>query len=690
MTAAATAHRPCPKCGGVDRFYLVSQPRSGARAYWKCRRCDYWETDDAGPRGVTQDTTPMEPMTPDAYALAHGATWADFERAGCAWIRHRWRGTEYDAIRFPEGNGARLRLFGSSDKWIPESKGMRPVLYGLRRAIKLARESGDPAILLVNGHSSVIALQAAGIPAFTVPGGEGNIAGYLRRDLMGELTDAWDGSVAIMLDGDKQGRKSAPDVLAALVDAGKTAWCVDPGLDMDAADYLRLYGPEAFQPLLDAPPPATANEAPQLDETRPAGRWRLYSYGDLGHLPPTRWLIDRRIVAGGLTLLYGPSGTGKSFRMLDYALQIAEAHPGRAVVYIAPEGGQGYHKRVEAWTAHYGRPIPNNIVWLLDAPRLDDPGQHAELVALLDPLHPICVVIDTLARCAVGLDENSARDMGVLINGCDDLRKQLAERHAFTSPGDAPCGVVLVHHTGKSGTGYRGSSALIAAADMAVELQPDGDNVREECAKAKDDKPFETALLVLHEIPGTESCVMVPASGRVDITAPLTRNERKVLEILNLAVFREAGAKSLQVQEATNLPKPSVFRLLSSLKERGYLTQNSKGDPYFITAHGERVVSNPTPHPDAQVSQLSSKSQQSHETSSPSKSQLSRVSHSFRSETRDSSETRGRGESRDQQSTGYQTVPGFDDWLDDEPLDDPTPTAARALAERLQQRKAGA
>jgi len=620
----------------------------------------------------------MDPMTPEIYAEAHGCTWEDFTRAGCTWVRFRWRGKEYDAIRFPEGDGARMRLFGSPDKWVPERKGMSPRLWGLSRAVKLAHEQGDPALLLVNGQSSVIALQSARLPAFTIPGGEGNIAGFLMRGLAAEVQTVWQGPIVVMLDGDGAGRKAAPEALHSLRQAGITTWAVDPGDGMDAADSLRLRGADAIRALLEQPTPAPVSSVSSLShgsrETDETGRWRLYTFDDLGKLPPTTWLIDRRIAAGSLNLLYGPSGTGKSFRALDYALQIAEAHPDRCVVYIAPEGGQGYHKRALAWSLHFGRPVPLNIVWLLDAPRLDDPAQHAELVSQLTPYRPICVLIDTLARCAVGLDENSAKDMGILINGCDELRKSLARE----LPGAIPCAVVLVHHTGKSGTGYRGSSALIAAADMAIELQPDGDTVREECVKAKDDKPFDPVLLTLHSIPNADSCVMVPASGRVDILAPISRSERRILEILNLAIFREAGAKAVQVQEASGYPKPSCYRLLSSLKVRGFLTQSAKGDPYFITGTGEQVVSRKITGPDAEVSSRSVKSQEDRETWAASQDDRSSTSPPCRGDVDDRSETAASDRS---ETRGYRPIPGFDD--------EPQIPSAADVAERLKARQNG-
>jgi hypothetical protein len=454
----------------------------------------------------------------------------------------------------------------------------------------------------------------------------------------------------------------------------------DPGWYCPECKGPMKWPRSAFTPVSTVSP-----ESHRPHETAGTGRgersaWKLYTYEALGTLPPIQWLVERRIIAGGLTLLYGPSGTGKSFRALHYALSIAEAYADRSVVYIAPEGGQGYRKRAEAWSLHTGRPVPTNIVWLLDAPRLDDPAQHAMLVALLAPLRPILVIIDTLARCAVGLDENSARDMGILINGCDELRKGLAA----AAPENVPCGVTLVHHTGKSGTGYRGSSALIGAADMAIELTPDGDIVREECAKAKDDKPFDPVILALKPIPEADSCVMVPATGRVDILAPLSRHERKVLEVLNLAIFQATGAKSAQVQEAAGIPKASIYRLLSNLKERGYLTQHAKGDPYFITAIGSRVVSIRIADSNAEVSQVSRQSHNYYETSTNGVSRVSSVSPPYRGETDETRNSRsgGQGESEG----GYTSIPGYDD----QPLDDPDPhSTAAAMAERFRRRNGG-
>lgn len=312
--------------------------------------------------------------------------------------------------------------------------------------------------------------------------------------------------------------------------------------------------------------------------TQATDRWRLYPVTDLYLVPPICWLIDRRVIANGITFIYGPSGSGKSFLMLDYAIRIATAHPDRSVIYIAPEGGSGYWKRAQAWAAYHEADLPTNLIFLLDAPRLDDQIERAELITLLAPYRPILVTIDTLARCAIGLEENSAKDMGVFINGTDVVRRALE------------CGISLIHHTGKAGTVYRGSSALIGAADSAIEVQLDAELIRLECAKAKDEKPFEPEAFTLKLIPEFDSCVLVPATKRTDMTAPLNRFERKILECLALGVFNDIGARKAQIQEVTGIPDGTIYRLLSSLKQRELITQASKGDPYYISQAGKRIA----------------------------------------------------------------------------------------------------
>ena len=86
------------------------------------------------------------------------------------------------------------------------------------------------------------------------------------------------------------------------------------------------------------------------------------------------------------------------------------------------------------------------------------------------------IVIDTLARCMPGLDENSARDMGLVIEGLTRLSELVPS-----------AAILFVHHAGKGGSGdMRGSTALIGGIDLELRVESKGKFKRLSVTKAND------------------------------------------------------------------------------------------------------------------------------------------------------------------------------------------------------------
>ena len=115
-------------------------------------------------------------------------------------------------------------------------------------------------------------------------------------------------------------------------------------------------------------------------------------------------------------------------------------------------------------------------------------------------IQPVLIVLDTLARLMVGGDENSAKDMGLAIEGIDRLRKETSAT------------ILVVHHTRKDGQIERGSNALRAAADVMIECKKfdDQGDVVFECKKMKDAAPFKKATLQLEPVPvGSSSSLAI-------------------------------------------------------------------------------------------------------------------------------------------------------------------------------------
>lgn len=308
----------------------------------------------------------------------------------------------------------------------------------------------------------------------------------------------------------------------------------------------------------------------ELVEPTP-GRFILHSIDDLRNLPPVTWLIPHEVPATLLTVLCGPSEAGKSFLSLHAAMTVARACPDRTVVYVAPEGGSGYLKRCEAWLAHHGGQQPRNLLFILRSVPMLDGLMVEELISTIGPLQPILVIFDTLARCLVGGDENSAKDVGLFVENCNIIQRSVN------------AAVLIVHHTGKAGS-YRGSSALYGAADSWIDFVNDDGFITVSCGKAKDWKPFEPRYLRMVE--RAESVVLSPAENVSPRGDKLTEGQRKVLETLALDIFRGPGAKQTQIANATGINEKTLYRILSRLKRDFMIDQGRRGDPYTITMKG--------------------------------------------------------------------------------------------------------
>ena len=173
------------------------------------------------------------------------------------------------------------------------------------------------------------------------------------------------------------------------------------------------------------------------------------------------WLIDGVLPTESIILASGREGSMKTWLALEWARSVAEGSPwlGRAceaasVLYLDAENPLPvFRQRLEAiggsrnlnvWRWQDDR-FPTSLA---DA-RLLEAGQSHRLI-----------VIDSLRRFMMGLDENSATDMAKIT---DALRR-------LTRSGTT---VIAIHHAGKNPTapGYRGSTELDAGVDIAMTIE---------------------------------------------------------------------------------------------------------------------------------------------------------------------------------------------------------------------------
>lgn len=208
--------------------------------------------------------------------------------------------------------------------------------------------------------------------------------------------------------------------------------------------------------------------------------------------PPINWLIPGWLAANELSCIYGKGNTMKSFIGLGWSLQLALE--GREVLYIAAEGTSGLRSRVDAWKAKH-KQIDNPFkTWhYYNANIYVDQEDQLQTWAYGLANHLLTehqrkkqgkqpkldlVIIDTLARNFLG-DENSAKEMGMFVEGCESIRRSL------------DTAVLVIHHEGVTTGRDRGSPALRNATFAMFKtsnprISDNGASVQFTCDRMKD------------------------------------------------------------------------------------------------------------------------------------------------------------------------------------------------------------
>ena len=243
---------------------------------------------------------------------------------------------------------------------------------------------------------------------------------------------------------------------------------------------------------------SNANGKTRADELR--AKYKLtkkysgFSFADACRNPkPRKWLIKNYIYEGRSSeLMYGESGCGKSFSIIDMACSIAapeiESWQGIRslkhgdVIYLAGEGGDGVRKRMTGWASENGVNPDNVRLYVIDESfSLDSEAKDfnvdntiANILEITD--NPALVIFDTINRTMDG-DENSAKDMSRYIRAGDKISAEF------------DCCVMYIHHSGKADKkSARGSSALKAAMDIELRVEKNGNIITLTQEKNKDGK----------------------------------------------------------------------------------------------------------------------------------------------------------------------------------------------------------
>lgn len=212
-------------------------------------------------------------------------------------------------------------------------------------------------------------------------------------------------------------------------------------------------------------------------------RFSIVQASDFSAGAPPKWLIRDALPHGVVGVIYGDSGSGKTFLALDMMVHMAlgaswcglRTTPGKTV-YICAEGAGGFRKRLKAQLLQHGA-SSFDIGVMADTPDFMVVQDIKDIVhSVREYGKPAVIIVDTLAQVING-NENAGEDMGKVLSHCRVLAQHTGAM------------VILIHHSGKDAAkGARGHSSLRANAEAEVEVVRDGDDRMATFTKLKDDK----------------------------------------------------------------------------------------------------------------------------------------------------------------------------------------------------------
>lgn len=313
-------------------------------------------------------------------------------------------------------------------------------------------------------------------------------------------------------------------------------------------------------------------------------RIRLIPFDEIALRPHRRYLIKGLIPRVGMTIVWGPPKSGKSFWVFDAMMHVAigREYRGRRVqhgpvIYCAFEGQSGLEARVQAFRLRFLDNEPGAIPFYLQPATLDLVADHPALIDVIQrqgDLRPAAVVLDTVNRSLRG-SESSDEDMSAYVRAADAIRE------AFD------CAVILVHHCGVEASRPRGHTALTGAADAQIAIKRDGaDNIVATVELAKDGPQGDMVLsqLEVEEVGADEdgeaitSCVVVPAEGEaIAGGSKVTGAARTALQLLQKALDEvgEPSPGGPRFPATGRTTKVSVWR---SYCEAGTIAESDKPD----------------------------------------------------------------------------------------------------------------
>jgi hypothetical protein len=301
---------------------------------------------------------------------------------------------------------------------------------------------------------------------------------------------------------------------------------------------------------------------------------------DIMQRPRPLWLVQGLFLEIGTGLITGNAGAFKSINALDLGLCIASGRDWHghqvkqgAVVYIVAEGAYTTTDRARAWSIRHEVEIPENFEVVEIPAAIADPVTRALFLEGVAASQPALIVLDTLAQCNAGRNENDSGEMSVFTNAMKEISTALN------------CFVLTIHHNNKEG-GMRGSTSIEANTDAHISFKRSaGRVVTVNCERIKNTE-FEPFALIGHiqELNEQDEYEQEITSLVFEATEPPAKAEKQsASEKTCLEVLPQHGAKSeewFRKASEKGISKTSFYRCRDNLEGKKQVELDTKTGVY--------------------------------------------------------------------------------------------------------------
>jgi DNA-binding transcriptional ArsR family regulator len=334
-----------------------------------------------------------------------------------------------------------------------------------------------------------------------------------------------------------------------------------------------------------------------IDE-KPEKHYKLWDASQVENwtCPPIRWLIQDLIQFSSIAYIFGSPKIGKSLLTLYISLLLSQPQSGRKfldrfacesakILYLSNEDGASRIKeRIPEIrkTHNLFLPAEGNLIFRFRAPFQFTRTDHVEEIKQLIKTGGFnLVVFDTLSRSTVGMDENSAKDIGELTSILENIRDETGVTILCIDHSRKPQGLNGNRYSQEPNPyNLRGSIAKYAMAESIIGLERKSQTGR--LLVATENKDTDKRLRFFIDVSPKDSPeAKFKYGGEIGSASSKTSTALDVNRSNILAAIGGDWVTRKQIEKKVGLPKSTVQGHLDALVKAGLIIRQNKGQTAY-------------------------------------------------------------------------------------------------------------